>query len=101
MSYESDDYRTLKGQIRRLEIIKEQIDLARDFERMKYSGKMRIVTAPKTTPFESGEEISVEISDYLKPMLIKVAVEWAIDGALNAADRIEAKPFDIHKCVAI
>lgn len=101
MAYEPPEYQKLKDEIWRLEKIKGFVDLARDFEHMKYRGKMTVTADQRVSPFDPHEEaVTVEVPDYLKVELINVAVAWCI-GQAEAVATIERKDFTITQCVKV
>lgn len=101
MSYESPDYGILTGEIRRLENIRKYVDLARDFEHMKYAGRMTISTVPKDGLYETHDNSrSIDLPDYLKAEVINAAIAWCLKSA-NTAARIESRPFDIEAAAKV
>lgn len=102
MAYESEDYGKLTGQIERLNRIKRFVDLARTFAHMNYRGAMRIETAPKAGLYDHdpGPPGATDIPPYLKPEMLKTAIDWCLTQARAAAAE-ESKTFDIEKASAI
>jgi len=101
MSYESEDYRNLKAEIARLDTIRAFVDLARQFQGLKYRGQMTVSSGPKSGPYEpSVDGITLNIPDDLKAAIIKEATAWCIDWAQQSASA-ETKAFDIVEAVKI
>ena len=101
MAYEPPEYGKLKDEIWRLEKIKGFVDMAREFENMKYTGKMTVIAAPKDGLYDTREtKIEVAAPDYLKIEIINAAVAWCV-GQAKAIAGIERKDFDIEPCIKV
>lgn len=101
MAYESPEYQKLKHELWRLESIKQFVDLARDFERMRYMGSMTITCAPKSGIYDAPDEpITVMAHNHLKDEVIAAAVKFCIARA-EAAAAAERQAFEIEKCVGV
>lgn len=101
MSYESTEYKKMTDEIWRLEKIKGFVDLARDFENMKYRGKMTVTADGRSSAFDPHfPPISVPVPDYLKVEIIDAAIAWCV-GQAKAVATIERKDFEIESCIKV
>ena len=101
MSYEPPEYKKLKDEIWRLEKIKGFVDMAREFEHMKYRKTMSVTAVGKHCTFDPSEPpITVEVPDYLKTEIIDASIAWCI-GQAKAIATIERKEFEIDACVKV
>ena len=100
MAFESDDYRKMKREYLRLAELKRFIDLACEFEKMRYSGDLTVSTSDGRTPFTLCVPVSITIDNSLKSLLIDAAIGWCVDHAMVIADE-KRETFDIEACIKV